>query len=248
MKRKIIIILVLLMGFCTLVFAENMEDLQNRKNELKNQITETNEQIQEIQIELTENLEQLNNLNEKISGYENELKKLQSTLDNVEKEIETIEKKLKIVQQNYSMQRTALQNRIVSLYESGDILYLDVLLNSSSISDFISNYYLIGEIARYDNDLLENIENQKIQIEQTKEILAEKQKNIKTVKSNKEKTTVALENARIIQKSYIEKLTDAEKQTQDKIDEYQKELDIIEAKIVAIARADGNTEYIGRRI
>ena len=248
MKRKIVFILILLIGFCTFVFAENMEDLQNRREELKNQINENTEQIQQIQIELTENLEQLNKLNEKIAGYEKEIKELQKSLKDVEAEIAEIEEKLVIVQQNYETQRTALQNRIVSLYEAGDILYLDVLLNSSSLSDFVSNYYLIGEIARYDEELLENIENQKIKIQQTKETLNEKQENIKLIKSNKEKTTVALENSRIIQRSYIEKLSDEEKQTQNKIDEYQNELDVLEERIIALARTGVDTEFIGRRI
>ena len=248
MKRKIVqivLIVIFLICFCTMVLAENMDELQNKRDELKQNINESNEQIQEIQIELTENLEQLNNLNAKISGYENDILALQTDLEKIEEEIKNIEEKLKIVQENYNLQRTALQNRIVSLYESGDILYLDVLLSSSSVSDFISNYYLIGEIARYDSNLLHDIENQKNKIEEAKKILEEKQSNVEKVKLNREKTTVALENARIIRNSYINKLTNEEKETQNKIDEYQAELNRTEAQIVAIATGEGNLDYVG---
>lgn len=248
MKKRIgqiILTLIVFICICTIVLAENIDDLRNRKNELQNQLIDSNEQMQDIQIQLTENLEQINSLNEKILGYENDITILESDLEEVEKEIAKIESKLRIVEENYNLQRTALQNRIVALYESGDVLYLDVLLNSNSVSDFISNYFLIGEIARYDNNLLEDIENQKIQIENTKAILKEKELSIKTTKENKEKTTVALENAIIIRNSYISKLTKEEQETQKRIDEYQAELNILERQITALATQEAGFDYVG---
>ena len=35
---------------------------------------------------------------------------------------------------------------------------MDVLFNSTSLTDFISNYYIISEIASYDSELIDNIE------------------------------------------------------------------------------------------
>ena len=248
MKRNIIkinLIVLILIGLCTSVFAENMDEIKNRKNELQEKIQESSEQVQDIQIKITENLEQLNELEEKIANYENEVNNLQIKLDELQEQIDTIRGKLQIVQDNYNTQKNALQNRIVSLYEAGDILYLDVLLSSDSVSDFISNYFLIGEIARYDSNLLDNIENQKTQIENAKNTLDQKQKEIKAAKESKEKTTIALENARVIKNTYIEKLTDEEKQTQEKIEEYKTELNSLESQIVAIATADGIEEYVG---
>ena len=54
------------------------------------------------------------------------------------------------------------------MYESDNIKYLDVLLGSKSISDFISSYFLIEELATYDMDLLELVENEKNDIEKKK--------------------------------------------------------------------------------
>lgn len=241
----ILLIILFLISICGIVLAENLEDLQNKKDELQNQINESNEKIEEIQIELTENLEQLNNLNEKIYTYESEIASLTQNLEDIEKDIEEVEKRLSIVEENYNLQKEAFQSRMVALYETGDIVYLDVLLNSRSISEFISNYYLIGEVAKYDSELLQNIENQKIQIESIKTALEEKQKNIKTVKENKEKTTIALENSKIIRNSYINKLSKQEKETQAKIDEFQEELNNLEAQIVMLATGNIGEDYVG---
>lgn len=247
-KKRILIIFIILLsliGFYSIVVAENLEDLQNKKSDLQNQINESNEQIQEIQIELTENLEKLNSIEEKIYNYESEIALLETDLNDIEAEIEKTTEKLNIVEENYNLQKEAFQSRMVAIYESGDIVYIDVLLHSNSFSDFISNYYLIGEIAKYDNNLLENIEEQKKQIETTKTLLEEKKKNLQQLKNNKEKTTIALENSKIIRNSYISKLTDQEKETQNKINEYQTELNNLESQIVALTTGNIGSDYIG---
>ena len=73
MRKKIILtilfIVLFLIGFCGIVLGEDLSNLQTQRDELQNQINESNEQMQEIQIELTENLEQLNNLNMKPKYY-----------------------------------------------------------------------------------------------------------------------------------------------------------------------------------
>lgn len=247
-KKRILIIFIILLsliGFYSIVVAENLEDLQNKKNDLQNQINESNEQIQEIQIELTENLEKLNSIEEKIYNYESEIALLETDLNDIEEEIEKTTEKLNIVEANYNLQKEAFQSRMVAIYESGDIVYIDVLLHSNSFLDFISNYYLIGEIAKYDNNLLENIEEQKKQIETTKTLLEEKKENLQQLKKNKEKTTIALENSKIIRNSYISKLTDQEKETQNKINEYQTELNNLESQIVALTTGNIGSDYIG---
>ena len=240
-----ILLILIALSSISMVGAENLNELQDKKNELQNQIAESNEQIDQIQIELTENLEQLNNLNEKIYGYESEISSLETDLADIEKEIESVTKKLNLIQENYDIQREVLQNRIVALYESGDILYLDVLLSSNTLAEFINNYYLIGEIARYDNELLESIENQKTQIENIKASLEENKENIKEIKKNKEKTAIALENSKIIRNSYINKLSEEEKETQRKIDEFQTELNNVEAQIVALTTGNIDSDYVG---
>ncbi len=238
-------IMILLISFSSIVGAENLNDLQNQKNQLQEQITESNEQVENIQIELTQNLEQLNNLNSKISTYESEISSLEENLSKIEKEIKEVTTKLNIIEENYTIQKKTLENRILSLYEAGDIYYIDVLLKSNSLSEFISNYYLVGQIAKYDNDLLENIERQKTQIETIQQSLTERKENLEILKKNKEKTTISLENSKIIRNSYIAKLSDDEKAMQEKIDKYQTELDNLDAQITVLTTLNIGEDFVG---
>lgn len=238
-------IILAIVSFGGIVVAQDLGDLQNKKNELQEEINNSNEQIEDIKIELTENLEQLNNLNLKVSTYEQEISSLEANLEGISKEIEQVSAELNSIEETYNIQREILQNRLVALYEAGDIYYLDVLLKSNTISDFISNYYLIGEIAKYDNELLENIERQKTKIEEIKKALTEKQQSLETIKKNKEKTTISLENSRIIRNSYIAKLTNDEKAMQEKIDRCQAELNSIDSTITMLTTLNIGEDYIG---
>lgn len=51
--------------------------------------------------------------------------------------------------------------KINSLNTEISSTYLDMLLASESLSDFISKYYLVELLAEYDQELLEKIENTK---------------------------------------------------------------------------------------
>lgn len=247
-KTALIILAVIVLSivsFGGIVGAQDLGDLQSKKNELQEQINQSNEQIEDIKIELTENLEQLNNLNLKISTYEQEVSSLEENLERISKEIDDVTEKLNVIEETYNIQRDVLQNRLVALYEAGDIYYLDVLLKSNTISDFISNYYLIGEIAKYDNELLESIERQKTQIEEIKQSLTERKESLETIKKNKEKTTISLENSKIIRNSYISKLTNDEKAMQEKIDKCQAELNSIDSAITLLTTLNIGEGYVG---
>ena len=50
---------------------------------------------------------------------------------------------------------------MVAIYMAGDTQYLDVLLKSSSLSDFISSYYLISQLTEIDEGLINDLETKK---------------------------------------------------------------------------------------
>ena len=132
------------------------------------------------------------------------------------------------------------------MYESGDTVYLDVLLNSKNITDFISRYYVIEEVTEYDNDLLKYVEEQKNNIEETKQKLENEQGQIKIIKARSEQTSIVLNNMKTLQQSYVKKLSAGEKTLQEQITTFKKEQAEIEAKILAATNGiDGEIQYTG---
>ncbi len=248
MKKKCIaisIIVVILCAIYGITYAVNMDDLQKEKERITQELNETNKGLENLQIEITEALEAINKIEAQIIEGETKLQETEDEISKLEKEIKQAKEKLKYIQKDYNAQKEALENRLVALYEMGQTTYLDVLLNSKNITDFISRYYLIGEIAEYDNDLLETIEREKNKIEEISKQLSEKNETLKTAKNMQEKTLIALENAKTIKNSYAAELTEEELNTQKQIEEYNSKLDNIDAQMAILAMVDGNSEYIG---
>ena len=128
-------------------------------------------------------MEQLIELNNKVLEYESEIESLNKQVEELENKIEETTERLNQSQEKYDKREELLRQRIVAMYEAGETSYLDVLLNSKSLTDFISNYYIITEIAEYDTELLNSIEEEKKVIETEKASLEFDQVNLKEVKA-----------------------------------------------------------------
>lgn len=232
-------------GILHLVYAEEMTDLQNKQQELQMQIDNANGELEEVQGSLSENLDQVQKLDEKISNSQTELEKLNTQISSLQTSIEEVEAKLKIAEESYNKQKTVLENRLVAIYESSDIQYLDVILSSRSISEFLSNYFLITELATYDTELLEEMQQKKSSIEVTKKNLHYNKEQLSIIKQNQTKTAKILENTKIVRESFIEKLSEQEKKLQAQIDDYTAQYEAVNSEILQLAIQGIDTKYIG---
>ena len=220
-------------------------DLHTQQEELQNQINEATGQLEDVQDELSENLQQVQKLDERIVNSQSELDELNAQITELQTSIEEVGAKLKEAEDRYNRQQEILETRLVAMYEAGETNYLDVILSSRSISDFLSNYFLITELAGYETDLLDEMEEQKDEIDKEKKNLDETQQQLATIKANQTKTAKVLENTKSVRQNFINKLTDEEKNIQTQIDEYNRQFEEINNEILALALEGLDTQYIG---
>ena len=222
-----------------------VENLQNERNEIQNQMNEANGQLEGVQNDLSENLQQIQKLDERISESEQELNGLNSQIEELQTSMEEVENNLKKVEYAYNSQKKLLDNYLIAVQESDETEYLDVLLSSKSISEFLSSYFLISELASYEMDLLDDMQAKKDEINLSKEKLENDKKSLSEIKANQTKTARVLENTRSVRENLIAKLSDKEKEIQSKIDEYNNRFDEINREILALAQGSIAAEYIG---
>lgn len=220
-------------------------DLQTKQEELQNQINEATGQLEDVQDDLSENLQQVQKLDERIADSQSELDELNTQIAELQTSIDEVSSKLKEAEDRYNRQQEILETRLVAMYEAGETNYLDVILSSRSISDFLSNYFLITELAGYETDLLEDMEEQKNEIEKEKKNLDDTQQQLATIKTNQTKTAKVLENTKTVRENFIAKLSDEEKNIQAQIDEYNRQFEEINNEILALALEGIDTQYIG---
>lgn len=249
MKKKIclavITALLIIIGTYKTVQAITSSELEQRRLELKEEINKAGQDLENINIQLTENLEAISNLDEQIGEYETQIEDVSNSINQIEQQIRKTENSLETIQTRYDKQNELLKNRIVCMYESGENQYLDVLLNSKSIVEFITKYYLIQEIAQYDRDFLNDIKKEKNEIEKIEEELKGSKEQLKEVKAEQKKLAISLENAKVVKSGYVNNLNEEEIKIQEEISIYQKELDLIELEVLMASLENNNSQYVG---
>lgn len=254
MKRKLIsifLVVVLLQYFYSFVFAENItneeavneqKDLNEMNQEVTEQINQANTKLEYVQSELSNTMIQVQELEDKILGYQKEMTGLSDKLDTLQNSIDETKQKLTIAEEEYNQKEELLRERLVAMYEDGETQYLDILLSSRNIVEFISGYYLINEFVEYDNTLMKEVAERRDDIEITKTKLEKEETEIKLIKAKREQTTVVLQNTITLQESYAKKLSKQEQELKNKITEYKQEQARIEALIQQATNSSNNLD------
>lgn len=252
MKKKIvsIILVLILLSASVITFAADEAELKDKKNDLKNDIKETEQKIDQIQDKKDEAKSEIEKLNDEIAQKSYEVDVITDELNKLNGEVSKIKVELEEEQKKYDDQYEALKSRMVAQYKIGSVSYLDVLLNASSLTDFISRYYIIEKVASYDSKMLDQIEEKKTKIENSKNELEKKQNEVKEKQSKLKLEEVKLSNKREIKNDYISQLSDEEKELEQEKDKLEKELKNTENELAEIARkaaaaAGGGFVYTG---
>ncbi|MCI8699945.1 MAG: M23 family metallopeptidase [Clostridia bacterium] len=138
---------------------------------------------------------------------------------------------------------------MLTICEQGELQYLDVLLGSTSIVDFISNYFLISEIYENDIQLLEKANSQKKEIEQKSDELEKEKQVLNEKKKEQQKDAQILENTKTARQIQITKLSEEEQNIQLQIDEYKKQVTSIEDEIRSLVGiVTFGEDYVGEKM
>lgn len=251
----IVVIAVLLMN-TNLVLATNESDitsLQSQQTQNNKEKAQTQEELKEVQSKKSEAVKQVEAISSQINSYQSQIDQLDEKIDGLNTKISDAEEKIKEKEKEYNKNQGLFEERLVASYEAGDTSYLDVMLSSQGLTDLISNYYLVSELANYDTELLESIQKQKEEIETTKTELESDKKEVTESKNSKQAVANQLQKAKSEKASYVSELTADEKELQSKIDEIEQtnrqiDKDIASKRAIIQAaqnQSSGNSSYSG---
>ena len=222
-----------------------IESLRTEKEDLETKLNDVNNQIVYIQSELTTLLYEIEELNLQILNNEEEIETLKAEELKIIDFVLAAEVELEKITLKYEKQKALLEKRLVAMYKTNDITYLDVLVNSRSISEFISNYYLISELVEADEKLLKNVSTIKKNLESINKSLTDKKEALEQNKEKSEKMKVALKNMNAIKNSKISLLNENELELHNMVSEYQQQISDIEKEIKLLAINSISPEYVG---
>lgn len=237
LSLKVIVILIIgiILFQNNIVIAADATSQYWKEQESQNsqQIEETEKELEGIQQEKSETMKQVEELSIQITKYQNQIDELDSKISDLNTQIEEAQNKINESQANYEKQEKLMEARLIAIYEAGETSYLDFILSSESLSDLISNYYLVTELASIDKELLETIQKQKQEIETAKKELETSKNELASSKASKESIATQLQASKNEKDSYVSKLSESEKQTQAELEQLQADNDRINKELKA---------------
>ncbi|MEE0517720.1 MAG: hypothetical protein UC708_07550, partial [Anaerovoracaceae bacterium] len=160
MKKKsiclfLIFILVAGFAFSGFAFAETQDDLQTELDGI-------NKEKDQVSQRLTEVTKQIKEMQPKVDSLNKEVAEAAAKISETEKEIAEKQEEMK-------NREDGLNDRLRVMYKNGSVGFIDVLLGSSSISEFISNLDMIQRIYRNDMDVLKTLEKEEKELQEIKD-------------------------------------------------------------------------------
>lgn len=240
MKKIIYLSLIL-----TLVISINLTVCATSISDINSQINKAESELSQIQSEKSAALKEVESLTSQISDLETQISELNLKLENLNIEIENKQKDIEEKQKEYDERQELLNKRLVAVYTTGKTSYLDVLLSSSSITNFISNYYYIEQLTEADSNLLNQINTLKTQIETEKAELENDKVEVETTKTTIETNKASLEIAKEEKNAKVANLSEEEKKIQADIDEFENDKRaILEEAAKAAREATANSATV----
>ncbi len=236
MKKLTVLTLVLLLFALPFlpVWGGELDDLRKQQEEAAELIKKHQQEIAGKDKEIKSLTEQMTGLDRTIEAVEKDLAVLEEELLAAAERVEQVLAELTDARTRLESRTDVFRKRVVEIYQRGDVNYLEVLMDSASMTDFLVRMELLQKIAEHDLKLLDQIEQEKAIIEAKKAQLEEERDKIETAKANAElkKERLAeqqLEKSRLsealkTEKSLIEKALAEEEEASKKLGEKIREI------------------------
>jgi len=213
MKKKLLIIFLItaltaaMCGYYGVTFASTATEKQN---ELDN--------IQDQQDQVSDDL----------SALASRIKTQQAAVDKLEAEISAKEADIAEAEQEIAKKKAEIQDRknglnarLRTMYKSGTIGYLDVILGSHSVSDLISNVQMVQEIYKADQKTLANLKQQHAELVAKEAELQTQKASLNDEKSKAQEKQASLQTDKQALQAKYDKLQEEADQLVDEIKKLQ---------------------------
>ena len=247
MKKKKIIYLVLALiftfNFIQVYAADTVEDLKKKQTTIDKKIRDTKKEIKAIEKRTKDVSKEIETLDAKMSSASNDLNKVEKELQDLTLSIEKTTAELKEAEENISDKKEVFGKRLRVMYKNGNVGYLEVLLSSADIKDFLSRQDMVKAIAKHDTELIEYMKEQRDIIDTKKTQLQTQKKSMEISKNKLEARRRDLAKATREKEDLMGRLAkdkQAYEKEYDKLNNFAKE---IESQIVKLQRVTGPVSY-----
>ena len=243
-KRIISFILAFMMAISmiTCAYASTAEEKQSELDDINNEIDEKQGQIKANENLISDLSREIIDLDNRINDAQIRIDELTDSINDTKEKIVAKLAELEKKQEEVDKQDASLNARLRAMYKKGNAGMLSVILNSTSITDLLTNIEMSKKIYASDSNLLyklkveyEVIYQAKVELSNLKESLEGQQAEMESLKASLAADQQAVEEKRAAALA-------SNKEIKAQMDALQAQAD---ALVEQIRRLQGNDDYAG---
>ena len=241
-KRKwLIYLLVMIILSLNIVsaYASNLDELQKQQKDVQQQIKNTKNQINEIESRTKDVSRQIEELDRQLSQATVELEKVEKELSNLENQIVRTAEELEEAELKLEERKDSFNKRIRIMYMNGNLGFLEILLSSENIKDFLSRQEIVESIAEHDRELIRFMKEQRDTIDAKKVELEAQKPSVEATRAKLESRRKDLEQASRQKEELMGRLALDRKALESEVDKLNDLAKKIESEIVKLQRNTG---------
>ena len=184
-RRRLISYMLICVMCCSLIsvssiFADKNSDLQN----VNNKINQTQKKLREGKKAERILQNEVKSLEVSIAKTQKQISSLEGDINATEARIAEAMNEIKQIEANMKDQNEKLNMRLRVMYKNGSLGFLDILLGSDGVGDFLNNMDRVQRIYSYDREVFETMKKEHDLLEQHKQYLHGVQANLERQKAS----------------------------------------------------------------
>jgi murein DD-endopeptidase MepM/ murein hydrolase activator NlpD len=185
----------------------------------------------------------INKILSQIEKVGKELSNLEKQIEDTEVEIQQAAEELKSAEERIDARDELLKSRLRLMYTNGFVAYMDVLLSSTSFSDFIDRYHALTSIVSQDKEILEENKQDRDLIAAKKQLIEEKITQFKELFAQAEEKRQGLLKQEKEKEVRIASLNEKEKELEDITEEQERLLMTLASKESELIKKQKTISY-----
>ncbi len=211
--------------------ADTISELEARQQELKQQQTDLESQLETLKNDEAQKKQYQETLQKKIDVVQEQVDDARKSIDELNAHITELTMKLDKSQEEIQSTIDQFKERLKALYKAGDVGTLEILLNSSSFSEFAMRSELVKAMSLHDQELMDKIEDYMDRTQAEREDCEASKKKVADLKKQLENQQEELDGLYQENQAAIAELETAQQNTQKRIADNEEELAAYDQKI-----------------
>lgn len=215
-------------------YGDQLDDFKKQQQKLQQQMEQQQKMLKEKEAERKTFIGQLHKLEQDMEAVQDDLSSLEKQLENAEKQVARTSQELEQTEEELNQRMEVFSQRVKEVYLNGQVSYLEVAFQATSVSDFLTRFDLLEKLVEQDVEMLDEIEAKKKEVETKKAKLESQRNHIAEIKKSTEQQEKILATKQEEKKQYIDQVEEDKEEVARALDEMERISEELAQKIKKI--------------